>query len=583
MASETACSVQVKLLVGCPGLAAVWWWAARNFLLVSLRVGAWFFLLVSVMIDAVKTNLFRIEEKEPSLKSKEEVMEILEAFDLVGTYAGAAALLGCSHHTVARHVAARDAGRPIAVRRRKPRLTEPFEEKIAEWVERSEGKIRGDVIHRKLVKMGYEGSRRTTAYAVKRAKVQYQANHVRVHKPWVAEPGAWLQYDFGDGPVIDGKKTVLFLAWLAWSRFRDVIPLRDRSMPQVLAALDHTFRLLGGVPTYVLSDNEKTLTTGHVAGLPVRNRQIVDFAHYYGTVFHSCMPFDPQTKGGVERSVGIAKADLVPKDTNLLPDYESFGALELACEAFMEEVNAREHSVTKRAPARMLAEEQPALHTVPIHPYTVTLGVARKVPANTPMVSFDNAQYSVPYKLMGQSVWVRRQSTGGAECVVITHVSDRGPVEVARHEIALPGRPAIDQAHFPAESETVLARSIRPITEVEKEFVSLGSGAKTWLRVATSQGIARLGYKMGHAVTLAKATSRKDVDRMLDLAAQFHRFQVEDFDSILHTLNGRPQGETQGPVETEQSLAQGTTSWAGFGLLDQVEQQEVSTRKTVAA
>ena len=34
----------------------------------------------------------------------------------------------------------------------------------------------------------------------------------------VTEPGLWLQYDFGDGPVIDGRKTVLFCAWLAWSR-----------------------------------------------------------------------------------------------------------------------------------------------------------------------------------------------------------------------------------------------------------------------------------------------------------------------------------------------------------------------------
>jgi hypothetical protein len=37
----------------------------------------------------------------------------------------------------------------------------------------------------------------------------------------------WLQYDFGDGPVIEAKKTGLFVAWLAWSRFRIVIALRD--------------------------------------------------------------------------------------------------------------------------------------------------------------------------------------------------------------------------------------------------------------------------------------------------------------------------------------------------------------------
>ena len=48
-------------------------------------------------------------------------------------------------------------------------------------------------------------------------------------------------------------KTVLFVAWLAWSRFRVVIALRDRTQPSVIAALDRTFRMVGGAPTYVLT------------------------------------------------------------------------------------------------------------------------------------------------------------------------------------------------------------------------------------------------------------------------------------------------------------------------------------------
>ena len=47
----------------------------------------------------------------------------------------------------------------------------------------------------------------------------------------------WLQYDFGDGPVIGGVKTTLFVAWLAWSRFRVVLAIRDKTSPSVMAAL----------------------------------------------------------------------------------------------------------------------------------------------------------------------------------------------------------------------------------------------------------------------------------------------------------------------------------------------------------
>ena len=70
-------------------------------------------------------------------------MEILAAFDLMGSFHAAADVAGCSHHTVARVVAERDAGaRPGSCR---PRLVDEFLPKIEEWVEKSNGKIRADV------------------------------------------------------------------------------------------------------------------------------------------------------------------------------------------------------------------------------------------------------------------------------------------------------------------------------------------------------------------------------------------------------------------------------------------------------
>src|SRR6266508_5322591 len=90
----------------------------------------------------------RVEEGR--LKSSEEVMEILEAFDLAGTLRGAAELTGCDHKTVAHWVEQREragGGLPVAVRPR-PRV-DPFAAKIEELVERSRGKIRADRAHEK--------------------------------------------------------------------------------------------------------------------------------------------------------------------------------------------------------------------------------------------------------------------------------------------------------------------------------------------------------------------------------------------------------------------------------------------------
>ncbi|MBP1135633.1 hypothetical protein JOE31_001865 [Arthrobacter sp. PvP023] len=248
----------------------------------------------------------------------------------------------------------------------------------------------------------------------------------------------WLQYDFGDGPRIGGVKTILFVAWLAFSRFRIVIPLRDRTAPSVFAALDRCFRILGGAPTYVLPDNEKTVTTAHVAGGPVRNQQTLDFARHYGITVLTCQPADPATKGGVEASVKLAKADLVPKDTNLRSEYASFAELEAACAAFMENVNNRERRVTRRKPAAVLAEEVPRLHRIPEAAHTVAFGLARTVPENTPMVIFENARYSVPAHLLGARVLVRTHGTGPDEQVIIVHHGAAGPVEIARHGRAAP-------------------------------------------------------------------------------------------------------------------------------------------------
>ena len=70
-------------------------------------------------------------------------MEILEAFDLTGSFRAAGRLAGCSHHTVEQWVSRRDAGLlpvPLEVAER-DKLIDPFLDKIEEWVERSRGAI----------------------------------------------------------------------------------------------------------------------------------------------------------------------------------------------------------------------------------------------------------------------------------------------------------------------------------------------------------------------------------------------------------------------------------------------------------
>lgn len=278
------------------------------------------------------------------MKSDGELMEILNAYDLTGSYRAAAELCGCSHHTVKKAVDDRDAGLTPATRR--ARMIDDWRDVLEGWVSDSKGKIRGDKAHERLLALGYAGTDRTTRRALAEIKSQWRLGNTRVHRPWITEPGLWLQYDFGDGPIVDGRKVVLLVAWLAWCRYRVVVPLRDRTAPSVFAGLDRIFRILGGAPTYLLTDNEKTVTTGHIAGVPVRNRHAVTFGRYYGISVLTCQPADPASKGGVENAVKLAKADIVPTDTNLLPRYGTFAEVQEACSAFNAEINARVHRAT---------------------------------------------------------------------------------------------------------------------------------------------------------------------------------------------------------------------------------------------
>lgn len=492
------------------------------------------------------------------MKDGKEVTEILEAFDLTGSFRAAGELAGCSPNTVAAWVAKRDRGElgglvePV----RRERVIDPWLPKIEEWVDRSHGKIRADVCHDKLVALGFEGSDRTVRRAVAEVKVSFRAGRRRVYRPWIVEPGMWAQWDWGQGPTIAGRAVNLFCAWLAWCRHRVVIPTWDRTLPTVIACLDASMRRWGGAPTYWLTDNERTVTTGHVAGIAVRHPMIVAAGLHYGVTIATCVPADPESKGGSEATVRIAKADLVPTEVNLRDDYRCWAELVEACEAFMAKVNGREHRVTRRTPAEMLAEEAQRLHRLPEAAYTAAFGETRRVSWSS-TISFGGVTYSVPHRLVDEAVWVR---VDGDE-VVAVHVSTGGPVEVARHRRGTPGSPVIDDAHYPPRPDGPLARQPRATNQAEAEFLAIGDGARAWLVEAAAAGTPRVKLKMAEAVTLSRLHGPERIDWALGHAATFGRFAEGDLASI---LSANPPGQRRS-ADDAHSLQTGTAAWGRLG------------------
>ena len=97
-----------------------------------------------------------------------------------------------------------------------------------------------------------------------------------------------------------------------------------RSLGSLTACLDRALRIIGGVPAYLLTDNAKTVTVEHVAGIPVRHPDMVALGRHDAAHRGNLPAVHPESKGGTEATVKIAKADLVPALANLLADYAEF-------------------------------------------------------------------------------------------------------------------------------------------------------------------------------------------------------------------------------------------------------------------
>lgn len=367
-------------------------------------------------------------------KSDKEIIEILEAYDATECAHSAAQVVGCDPKTVRRYVAARDAGRPVTGPSRRTREIDAYMEKIEEWVERSEGRVSAARAYHRLVTMGYTGSERTTRRAVAEAKARRRAGHTRTYRPWIAEPGLWLQFDWAEGPLVPGpdgvrRRTALFCAWPAWSRFLVVLPCWDQTLATLTCCLDTTLRALGGAPTYLLTRPRRDFG--------IRHPDLVVAGRHYGMQVRVCAPYDPvRLGGGRPADVRITPADLVPTDIGLRREYPSLAGLRAACRRFTAEANSRPEGLPGDPPHARLEVERQRLHPLPRTPYTAALGRPATV-GDDHGVGYDGVRYPVPSSPVGSTVWLR---AARGELVV---VSDQyGLTETARHRIGRRGAPA---------------------------------------------------------------------------------------------------------------------------------------------
>lgn len=380
-----------------------------------------------------------------------------------------AAELGCSRNTVKRYV---EAGGWVSYRRpRRGRRLDGLEDWLAERFARHRGNC--DVVRQDLAREhGIEVSLRTVERAVARLRQGLRAE-ARACMRFETPPGKQLQIDFGETRVVIADVPVrvyLFVATLGYSRRVYVQAFRHERQSAWLDGLEAAFRHFGGVSQEVLLDNARALVDHHDAATrEVRfNARLHAFARHWGFRPRACAPYRARTKGKDERGVGYVKHNAIAGHS-----FASWAGLEAHLAWWMREIaDERVHGTTGEAP-RLRFERDEAGVLKPLDgrpPFRQVRELVRRVQGDC-AIEIDTNSYSVPWRLIGQSV----QVVVAEGRVQISHAGQ----EVAAHaETAGRRQRIVDPAHFhgvagsarplPMPEVPPEAALLRPLAEYER-------------------------------------------------------------------------------------------------------------------
>lgn len=450
------------------------------------------------------------------MKTARDELDILTAYQELGSYRAAAGLCGTTHKTVRRVVERRVVERrdgTAAERPPRPKATDPHHDLIAARVKATDGRISAKRLLPVCRAAGYTGSARTLRRALHEAKAEHRRCR-RVYRPWQPVPGEHLVIDWGT----EGGLHV-FCAVLAWSRVRFVRFALREDQATTLRLLAECFETLGGVPAVVLADRMGCLKGGVVANVVVPAPGYVAFARHYGFRPDFCAAADPESKGVVENLVGYAKRDLVVG----CGPFTDVAAANAAAPVWCAEVNGRLHSEISAVPAERLLTERTLLRALP----SLRPGIGQvhiRTVDHLRTVRFGSARYSVPGAFIGRHVEVVVEV---AE-LAISHAG----AEVARHPLVAPGEMSLADEHYGRPAQRP-ARTLRPRTPAELAFLGLGPVAEAFLRQAAAAGATKLPTELARIVDLERAHGRAALLAALERGLAHRRFRAADVRAIL--------------------------------------------------
>lgn len=307
-----------------------------------------------------------------------------------------------------------------------------------------------------------------------RQEAGVQAEDVAI--PVETAPGEVAQVDFGylgrlyDPETRTRRKAWVFVMVLGFSRHQFAKIVFDQRTETWIRLHMEAFAAFGGAPRTLVPDNLKAaviraaFNAGETAAL---NRSYREFARHYGCKIDPAPAYSPEKKGKVEAGVKY-----IQRNFWRLSQFPDLGAANAALADWVRRTaGVRIHGTTGKRPLEQFeALERPCLLPLPAAPYEQVAWHRARVHRDS-HVAFGTRLYSVPWRLLGQTVWIK--AVGGS--IAIYHDDTR----VATHERRGPGLRSTVDAHLPLHREPLRHRSR---AYWEERAAALGPEAAAYIR-----------------------------------------------------------------------------------------------------
>ena len=221
------------------------------------------------------------------------------------------------------------------------------------------------------------------------------------------KPGEQMQFDWGEFVYeADGvtHKVYGFTAILSYSRMRFVTFVKRADAPTLIRCLMEAFEYFGGLPQAVLTDRMKSVLLAMEDGQPHWHPVFSDFVASLGVSPRVCRAYTPQTKGKVERSVGVIKSAFWPGVR-----FSDLDDLNHQARRWCDQLNGRIHATTHQRPLERWSQE--TLRPLPTDWAWERFATEERKVSWEGYLSYDGVLYGLPSEpsLAGRMVQVRER------------------------------------------------------------------------------------------------------------------------------------------------------------------------------